>query len=227
MAHPPLPNAIRQAVIGRYGTEHIHADFAPSRAALLVVDMQNAFLLPEIGYVPCDEAREVLPAINALAAALRAAGGQVVFLKNVHDDELAESWAGMYAMHGQDMARRRAAALSPDASGFALSSELDVEPADWEVVKRRYSAFHPGSSNLEAMLRDRGIETVILTGCTTDVCVESTARDAMMLDFRVIVVEDATAARDDRSHHGALAGLYMHFADVMPAEMVLEHLASA
>jgi ureidoacrylate peracid hydrolase len=66
-----------------------------------------------------------------------------------------------------------------------------------------------------------------MTGCTTDVCVESTSRDGMMCNFKVIVVSDATAALSPQMHAGALSGLYFHFADVMPAAMVLERIATA
>lgn len=226
-AHTPLPDHVRQAVRARYGTDHVHAGFDPARAALVVVDMQKAFLRPEIGYVPCATAAAAIPVINRLAGALRAAGAPVFWLKNVHDAEMERDWAGMYAMHGEAASRRRAAALSPDAPGFAIDEALDVGPSDEVIVKRRYSAFHPGSSPLEERLRAGGIETVILAGCTTDVCVESTARDAMMLDFRVIVVEDATGALTEAAHHNALAALAMHFADVMPAEMVMARCADS
>jgi len=220
--HAPLPEPIRAAVRARYGRDHVHAGFDPARAALVVVDMQKAFLRPEIGYVPCDAARAAIPTINRLAGALRDAGQPVVWLKNIHDAEMQRSWAGMYAMHGEDSSRRRATALSPDAPGSALDDMLDVAEDDAVLVKRRYSAFYPGACDLERHLQARGIETLILTGCTTDVCVETTARDAMMRDYRVIVVEDGTGALTEASHHNALAAMAMHFADVMPAAMVLE-----
>lgn len=224
MAHSPLPETVRAAVRERYGTDHVHAAFDPARAALVVVDMQKAFLRPEAGYVPCAAARAAIPTINRLAAAMRGAGRPVCWLKNVHDAALERDWAGMYALHGPRASAARAAALSPDAPGFALDDELEVAEDDAVVVKRRYSAFFPGASDLEARLRARDVETIVLAGCTTDVCVESTARDAMMRNYRVIVVEDATGALTEASHHNALAAMAMHFADVMPSAMVVERL---
>jgi len=225
--HPPLPEEIRAAVRARYGRDHVHAGFDPARAALVVVDMQRAFLRPEIGYVPCEAARAAIPVINDLATAVRAAGQPVIWLKNIHDAEMQRSWAGMYAMHGEKASLQRAAALSADVPGFALDDALNVTEGDLTVIKRRYSAFYPGASDLEALLATRNVETIILTGCTTDVCVESTARDAMMRDYRVIVGEDGTGSLNDAAHHNALGAMAMHFADVMPSALVLGHFNPA
>jgi ureidoacrylate peracid hydrolase len=228
MDDPLIPPALTAAVAARYGTAHIHAGFDPRRTALLVVDMQNAFLDPAMGWVPCAAAVETIPAINRIAGALREAGGHVAWLQNVHLDEMTDSWSGLYTMLGEDGSRRRAAALAPDRPGFAISAELDVreDAGDVLVVKRRYSAFTPGASDLRALLDGWGVDTLILTGCTTDLCVESTARDAMMLNYKVIVVTDATAAMTPEAHRNALAALYFHFADAMPAEMALAQIAS-
>jgi nicotinamidase-related amidase len=155
---------------------------------------------------------------------MRNAGGTVVWLKNIHDAKTEATWPVMTEMAGTASNRSRAAALAADAPGFALDPALQVAPEDPIVIKRRYSAFLQGSSNLEEILRARGIDTIIMTGCTTDVCVESTSRDGMMCNFRVMVVSDATAALSPRMHVSALSALYMHFADVMPTAMVLESL---
>jgi ureidoacrylate peracid hydrolase len=227
MTDPLIPAEVLQAVIARYGTAHVHADFDPAKSALIVVDMQQAFLRPEFGYVACPAALDTIPHINALAVAVREAGGTVVWLKNIHDADTEASWSVMTGMAGQVANERRAASLAIDAPGFALDPALDVAPDDPVVVKRRYSAFLQGSSNLEEILRARGIDTLIMTGCTTDVCVESTSRDGMMCNFKVIVVSDATAALSRQMHAGALSGLYFHFADVMPTAMVLERIATA
>ncbi len=227
IGHPPLPQHVRKAVRDRYGRDHVHAEFDPARTALLVIDMQKAFLRPEIGYVPCPTARAAIPAINRLAATFRERRQPVFWLKNIHDAEMQESWAGMYTMHGTEASAARAKALSLDSPGFALDDALEVDPDDCVLVKRRYSAFFPGACDLGARLKAANIETLVLTGTTTDVCVESTVRDAMMRNYKVIVAEDATGALTDASHHNALTAMAMHFADIMPAEMVLERLANS
>jgi len=229
MDDPHIPPALTDAVVARYGTAHVHAGFDPHRTALIVVDMQRAFLDPAMEWVPCAAAIETIPHINALATAIRAAGGRVAWLQNVHLPEMTESWSGLYAMLGPEGSRRRAAALSPDRPGFDLDVRLDLrrDLGDALVVKRRYSAFTPGSSDLRALLDGWDVDTLIFTGCTTDLCVDSTARDAMMLDYRVIVATDATAAMTPEAHRAALAALYFHFGDAMPTAMILDRIAVA
>jgi ureidoacrylate peracid hydrolase len=221
---PWIPERVRAAVRARYGTEHVHAGFDPQRTALIVVDMQRAFLRPEAGYVACSAALDIIPAINQLANAVREAGGPVVWLKNIHDAHTETDWPVMTAMAGDASNARRAAALAPGSIGFELDAELDVRDEDEVVVKRRYSAFLQGSSDLEAILTARGIDTLLMAGTTTDVCVESSARDGMMCNFKVIVVSDATAALSPEMHVGALNAIYFHFGDVMSTAMALEEI---
>jgi ureidoacrylate peracid hydrolase len=109
-------------------------------------------------------------------------------------------------------------AMTPGSKGHALWAELDTRPGDLFVQKTRFSAFIQGSSNLEAMLRARGIETVIVTGTVTNICCESTARDAMMRNFRTIMVTDANAAMDDAMHNASLIAFYVRFGDIMSTD---------
>jgi len=88
----------------------------------------------------------------------------------------------------------------------------------------RYSAFIPGSSTLERVLRGTGIDTLLVAGTKTNVCCESTARDAMMLDFKVVLVEDCCAALSDDEHRSALENVIQQFGDVMTADEVLIRL---
>ena len=99
------------------------------------------------------------------------------------------------------------------------------------VIDRRCAHFCHGSrahgdDHLDAFLRARGIDTLIITGCLTDVCCESTARDAMMLNYRAIIVTDANAADTDADadHNAALTAFYTTFGDVMPTEMLVDLL---
>ena len=101
--------------------------------------------------------------------------------------------------------------------GHALWSGLVVAPADAEIVKNRFSAFIQGSSTIEAHLRARGIDTIMVAGTATNVCCESTARDAMMLNFKTVMISDATASFSDAEHAAALIGYYSIFGDVQTA----------
>jgi ureidoacrylate peracid hydrolase len=83
-----------------------------------------------------------------------------------------------------------------------------------QMVKKRFSAFIQGSSAIDEHLRRRGIDTLLIAGTTTNVCCESTARDAMMLNYKVVMVHDALAAYTDAEHNATLATFYMIFGDV-------------
>jgi ureidoacrylate peracid hydrolase len=98
---------------------------------------------------------------------------------------------------------------------------MHVDPADVLLVKNRYSALIPGSSTLERVLRSLGIENVLVAGTKTNVCCEATGRDAMMLDFRVVMVSDCLAALSDDEHRATLETFIQQFGDVMTADEVL------
>ena len=98
---------------------------------------------------------------------------------------------------------------------------VEVQPGDLVIDKVRYSAFLPISSTLDADLKARGIDTVIITGTVTNVCCESSARDAHMLNYKVFFVSDANAAGTDAEHNATLAVMGLLFADVRRTEELL------
>ena len=91
----------------------------------------------------------------------------------------------------------------------------------------RFDAFMPNSSDLDAILRQRGIDTLIITGTVTNVCCESTARDANMLGYKVVFVTDATAAFTDEEHNAALLSMAAVFAEVRDTAGVLRLLEAS
>jgi ureidoacrylate peracid hydrolase len=111
--------------------------------------------------------------------------------------------------------------MTPGSKGYQLWAGLNTKPGDMFVQKTRFSAFIQGSSNLEAELRARGIDTVIVTGTVTNICCESTARDAMMRNFRTIMVTDANAAMSDDLHNAALTAFYVRFGDIMSTDHLI------
>jgi ureidoacrylate peracid hydrolase len=197
----------------------------PSRTALVVVDLQVGTLVP--GYPAyCANAIDTVPKVNRLASGLRAAGGVVAFTRHTHfpDDPLRGPprwWLELPWLNGF------IESLKPDAPGHALHPDLDVQPGDLIVDKVRYSAFLPISSTLDADLRDRGIETVIVTGTVTNACCESSARDAAMLGYKVFFISDATAALTDDDHNASLKTLGALFADVRTTEEMMALVAPA
>jgi ureidoacrylate peracid hydrolase len=219
-----IPQSVIDRVVARRGREHVYEDLDPSKTALVVVDLQNAFMMPGVAHSPCAMALEIVPNVNKLAKALRAAGGKVVWIQTAFTEESLDSWSVMHDMALPARKEKRIEALSRGSKGYELWAELDVLPEDLIVEKLRFSAFIQGSSNLEEVLRARGIDTVLITGTVTSVCCESTARDAMMLNFKTVMITDGNAASTDEDHNGALIGFYLTFGDIMSTDLAISCL---
>jgi len=194
---------------------------AGPNTALVVIDLQNAFMLPGMP-VEVPMAREIVPNVNKLAAATRAAGGKVVWVKMCLDGQ-TDAWRVFF---DGDPRRATLAELTPGARGFELHAGLDVHPEDPIVVKRRYSAFIQGSSDIDRQLRAAGVDTVIIVGTLTNVCCESSARDAMMLNYRLMFVSDANAALSDAEHNATLGSILRVFGDVATTGEVIALLSA-
>jgi ureidoacrylate peracid hydrolase len=223
--HPfAIPKSVIARVIERRGREHVYDDLDPARCALLVVDMQNAFMLPGVAHSLCPMAEKIVPNINRLAKAVRATGGTVFWIKTTFTKEALRDWSTYFEMTSPERVAKRIEALSADSIGHALWSGLDAQPQDPIVEKNRFSAFIQGSSDLGAALRERGLDTVLVTGTVTNVCCESTARDAMMLNFKTIMVTDANAAATDEDHSASLTAFYLTFGDIMSTDRLIRLL---
>lgn len=220
-----LPERLRKNMIARRGRADPFDRLVGPRTALVVVDMQNAFMLPGM-VVEIPVAREIVPNVNRLAHALRQSGGIVVWLKMTLDGE-EKNWS-VYFEHftHPDHRADEVRSMTRGDFGHELYSELEVKPGDLIVEKRRFSAFIQGSSDLDAMLRARGIDTVLVTGAVTNVCCEATARDAMMLNYKTVMVSDANAARNDDDHNASLSAIWRVFAAVHSSEEVIALLAA-
>jgi ureidoacrylate peracid hydrolase len=216
-----IPQAVVDRVVARHGREHVHEDLDPTKTALVVVDMQNAFMLPGVAHSPCLMAQEIVPNINRLAQGVRETGGTVVWIQTLYTDDTLQNWSTLYDMLGTKGTEKRAKALAGGSKGYELWPDLEVKSDDLIVVKNRYSAFIQGSSNLEQVLRERGIDTVLITGTVTNVCCESTARDAMMLNFKTVMITDGNAAVTDDDHNASLIGFYLIFGDIMSTDFAL------
>ena len=192
-----------------------------------MIDLQTGFMEPGMpGEVPM--ARAIVPAVNRVAAALRAAGGTVAWVTIAFPPTIFEDWSSLFG-HGAAAAGVRLISepLIAGRPGARLWPELDPRPDDLRVTKDRFSAFLPGASDLEARLRERGIDTVLIAGTLTHVCCDASARDAMMRNFNVVMVSDANATHSDALHNAALTCLAAAFADVMTADEVIAALGRA
>lgn len=221
-----IPQSVIDDVVRCRGREHVFDKLDPAKTALIVVDMQNGFLMKGVAHALCEEAIEIVPNINRLAEAVRKTGGMVVWIQTAATSETLQSWSVNVEMNGPERTAQRFASLGPGTKGYELWAELDAKPDDFFVQKTRFSAFIQGSSNLEAVLRARGVDTVIITGTVTNVCCESTARDAMMRNFRTIMVTDANAATSDELHNASLSAFYLKFGDIMPTDMIIASLTA-
>jgi ureidoacrylate peracid hydrolase len=216
-----IPQSVVDRVVARRGREHVHEVLDPARTALVVVDMQNAFMLPGVAHALCPMAEKIVPNINRLAQAVRMTGGTVIWIKTTFKDDALKNWSTYFEMVKPEQGARRVAALTAGSKGHQLWAALDVRTDDLIVEKNRFSAFIQGSSNLAEVLRERGLDTVLITGTVTNVCCESTARDAMMLNFKTIMVTDGNAAVTDEDHNASLCAFYLTFGDVMPTDMLV------
>jgi len=221
-----FPQWVQDRVIARQGCLHPYDELPAARLAVVVVDMQQYFTLP--GYQgECAPARALIAPINRLCDAVRAAGGTVVWVQTASDN--ADSfWSHHHAvMLTPERSARRLETLRRDAPGYALHPDLHAHDSDLRVTKRFYSAMAPGSSELEPLLRGRGVDTLLIAGTVTNVCCESTARDAMMRDFRTIMVDDALAAVTPAEHEHALHGWMLFFGDVLSVDESIARLKPA
>lgn len=218
---------VAKRVIERRGERHLYDKIEPAKTALVVIDMQNNWVMEgQPGYAAA--CIDIVPNINRLADAHRRTGGLVAWVQMTAAPEVLKGWGRFRDFFPtKDLLELWSAALTPGGVGYALWHGLEVKPGDEIVEKKRYSAFIQGSSDLEARLRRRGIDTVVIVGTATNVCCESTARDANMLDFKTIMVADGNATRSDAEHNATLSNLYGLFADVMTTEEVVVRLEAA
>ena len=219
-----IPDNVTARVIARCGSAHPHADLNPRRTALVVVDLQNAFMDEQVGHAVCPKALEIVPNVKRLASTVRAAGGGVFWIKMISDERSLREWSNADAMLTPHSRTRRAAALGEGSKGQELWPDLDVRPEDEIVRKYRFSAFMPGTCDLPYRLQARAFDTVLITGTVTNVCCESSARDAMMTNFKTIMVTDANAAMTDEEHQASLIAFYAIFGDVMDTDFVIQRL---
>ena len=219
-----IPPGVAERVLRRYGVEHPHADLDPRKTALVVIDLQNAFMDEAIGHAVCPAARDIVPEVNRLAAAVRASGGGVFWIKNTVDERSALEWSSAEALMSPAMRAHRSAAMSEGSKGQDLWPTLDVRPEDEIVRKYRFSAFLPGTCELPYRLRARGFDTVLITGTVTNVCCESSARDAMMSNFRTVMITDGNAAMTPEEHQASLIAFYLIFGDVMDTDFAIQRL---
>jgi nicotinamidase-related amidase len=210
-----IPEYVIERIMAKRGKLSVFDSFEAAKTAFLVIDMQN-FYVAEV-----DTAISIVPNVNKIAAACRAKDVPVVWVKmQCAEKEGAPSQWQLYHDYFFTEAKghNHLTKLSPGNEGYELYPDLKVKEADRIVIKRRFSPFIVGASDLHEILQDMGIENLIVAGTATNMCSESAARDAMMLDYKVVMVEDANAARYDDDHLAGLTSFYQSFGDVKTTE---------
>jgi len=177
----------------------------PAQTALMAIDLQIDFLsddgyFAKKGYDPAP-LRAIIPAVNAVIRAARKAGCLIIHTRQGYRGDLAdmtpyEKWRRQRAgMDGSD-------ALLRSGPGFQIDPSIDVDPGDIIIDKTCNGAFT--HTELEHVLRAQNITHLLFTGCTTDVCVHTTLREACDRNFQCLTIEDGCASGDQRAHEGAL-----------------------
>jgi ureidoacrylate peracid hydrolase len=220
---------IRQEIIDRVmarrGRVHLFDRLDPRRTALVVIDMQTTFCEPGApAEVP--GSRGIVEAINSLSAALRLHDVPVVWVLHANIQRAGRSDWELFFNHivADEVRTRTIESLAPGRQ--SVWRGLTVGQDDLTIVKNRYSALIQGASSLERVLRNLGIDTILVAGTKTNVCCEATARDAMMLDFKVVMVSDCCAALSDDEHRATLETMIQQFGDVMTSEEVVTALSA-
>jgi ureidoacrylate peracid hydrolase len=189
--------------------------------ALIVVDMQNGFCHAEgsFGKLGLDVSAlaGAIPGCRRLVDAAHEAGVPVVFTRYVYRSDYRD---GGVLIQELMPALRDVRSLEDGTWDGELVDELkEPGPGDFIVDKNRYSAFY--GTRLEPILTSLRIDTLVICGVTTNMCVETTARDAMQRDYRTFIVRDAAGELDPQRHEGALATLGFGFGRVVEAADVV------
>ena len=183
-----------------------------NNCALLVIDMQDFFLDPDSPTFTCG-GQAIIPALKRLITAFREVQRPVIFTRHVHHPDHLDSgimgwwWEGM-CIEG-----------TPESE---IHHELAPLPNEKTILKHRYSAFY--NTDLETVLRCLNVEDVVITGIMTNLCCESTARDAYFRDYRIFFLADGTGSINEEMHLASLMNLSYGFASVTTAEKILQGL---
>jgi nicotinamidase-related amidase len=183
----------------------------PKTTALINVDMQNCFV--QDSPVAAPKGPEIIPRVNKIADACRRSGAHVI-----HTVHVVRPDGSTTGVMGEFNAAIKAGLLFKGNPAAELHPDIVVDPNDTVMDKPRYGAFH--GTDLDLILRNRGIDTVIVTGICTNVCCETTAREANMRDYQVFFISDATACFDlpevtaEQIQTAVCATLQMAFAQI-------------
>ncbi len=191
----------------------------PGHTALIVIDVQNDFCAPggmmdQEGF-DLSDAQAMAGRLPPLISAARAAGVLVVFVRNVYSSEhnfyLSDTWLEQASRKREGSYTRREVCKADSWEGD-FYGDVRPGPRDPVVSKHRFNAFR--NTDLDTILRAHGIRTTVFTGVATNVCVETTARDAFMHDYYVVFTTDGTATYSREDHEATLRNIDRYFGEL-------------
>jgi ureidoacrylate peracid hydrolase len=202
----------------------------PQWSALIVVDVQNDFVSSEGGAAQRGEdvsaAQAMVPRLLRLIEEARRVGLTTIYVQTTHSEWTdTPSWIYRKSQH------KLLNSCREGTWGAEFYKGISPTPQERIVIKHRYSAFI--NTDLNTVLRAKGIESVLVSGVATNVCVETTARDAYMYDYYVTMISDCAAAYDPKLHEGTLENIRRHFGlvassdEIMQSWSALEHKKAA
>jgi ureidoacrylate peracid hydrolase len=188
----------------------------PAKSAVIVVDVQNDYccadgVLGKAG-LPTAAAMAMIPNLQRLLTAARASGAPVIFVQMIHEAATdSAAWAWRMGGGSNGVCRK--------GTWGAEFTEVAPLPGEAVVIKHRYSAFV--NTRFDSVLRTLKIENLIMTGVSTNICVESTARHGYMLDYNIVFLSDCTAAYSPEEHEVSLYNMRTHFGVVATSNDVI------
>lgn len=191
-----------------------------ANTALLVIDMQNGFCHPEGSFaqlgLDIESTRGAIDGCHRLIEEARAAHVPIIYTRYVYRSDYADGGVLVQDILPALAESKSLASGSWDAD---IVDELEPQPQDFIVEKNRYSAFY--ATTLSTILTSLGVTSLVICGVTTNMCVETTARDASQRDYRVFVVGDATGELDEVRHRVALETIGFGFGWVVSVDDVV------
>jgi nicotinamidase-related amidase len=201
-----------QRAIQAYNTHKMKINF--SKAALIVIDMQKFFLNPKSPTFT-EGGLAIIPNVQKLIQAFRSNDRPVIYVAHVHKS--AELDGGILAWWWQGMCIEG----TPEAE---IHDDIAPQPSDKVVYKHRYSAFY--NTDLEIVLRCLKIEDIVVSGIMTNICCESTTRDAYFRDYRIFFMSDATGSINEELHLATLKNLAFGFAYVTRVDEIIGQIGA-
>lgn len=211
-----MPDVSKQAEKVLYKT------LETDKTALLIIDMQNDFV-SDRGYLglkgqKLDMVRDTIPALKTLLEHFRTSGMKVIYTQTVHYKYTnTENWVSRTAQKSLDPS-----ICKPDTWGAEIIGELSPKENEPVVVKHRYDAFL--DTDLQLILRAAGIENLVIVGTQTNLCVDTTARRAYMMDYATILAEDCVSTPETEFHQPMLDNFRKNFGYVMKSAEIMEKL---